>query len=62
MKSKKYLYMEVENDEYELPLIVTDDLQELSKKSGVTACGIKNAIIRGYSGRNRGSKFVRVNI
>lgn len=58
----KYLYMEVTNDEIELPLIVSDSLDELSKKSGRTKCAIKNAIIRGYSGRNKGSKFVKTEL
>lgn len=60
MDRQKYLYMEVDADEYELPLIVAESLEELSLKSGVTKCSIKNAIIRKYSGRNRGNKFVKV--
>lgn len=58
----KYLYMEVTNDEIELPLIVAESLEELSKKSGRTVCAIKNAMIRKYSGRNKGSKFVKTEL
>lgn len=58
----KYLYMEVTNDEYELPLIVAESLKELSLKSGRTKCAIENAIIRKYNGRNKGSRFVKTEL
>ena len=44
------LYLKTSRDEYELPEIVADSVQELAKKTGKTPGSIATMISRGYPG------------
>lgn len=59
MGNKKPIYMLVSEDELELPLFVTDNIQELAARVGTTAASIYSAIA--HSNRKGGkSKYKRV--
>ena len=59
---KKYLWLAVSVDEYELPLMVADTAAELSKAYGLGKNTVCDAVVRGNSGKNSGRKFIRVPI
>ena len=44
------LYLKTSKDEYELPEIVADSIQELARKTGKSAGSIATMISRGYPG------------
>ena len=46
MNSCKPLYMLVSQDEYELPLAVTDSVEELARMAGVTVGTVTSSISR----------------
>lgn len=52
--------MGVTPDELELPIVVTDTVNELSKITGVNRGTISSCISRGLEGSKTGIKFVRV--
>lgn len=56
----KYLWMLVEADEYELPLIVADTARELAKKCNTTTSNVETCIFKGCQGVLSGRKFVKV--
>ena len=56
------LYMAVTPDEYELPLMVTNNIQELAKKYKTTSNNILSSISKNKNGKNTGRKFVRVEV
>lgn len=56
----KYLWMEVETDEYELPLVVADTAKELAEKCNTTKHNVETFVLRGCNGRINGTKFIRV--
>ena len=58
--SKKYLWLAVTADEYELPLCVRDTCKELAAVYNVPTYVIYEAINKNYSGIIRGIKFVKV--
>lgn len=61
MRKKERLYMVVTADKLELPLFVSDDIQEVAEKFGITA-----ATARSYCSPNRhdgsrsGVRYIRV--
>ena len=57
-----YLYMQVTQDEYELPIYVCDSVAELSRLSGSTKANIRNCISRVKNGKRKKSRFVKVDI
>lgn len=61
MSGKKYLWMKVSNDEYELPEMVTETSTELSRKCGLTKSGVLIAI---SNAKRRGNKcqYIKVEI
>jgi ribosomal protein L7Ae-like RNA K-turn-binding protein len=59
---KKYLWLAVTPDEYELPLIVADSAAELGRKCGISKSTIKVAERLGCSGERSGRKIVKVRI
>lgn len=59
---KKYLWLAVTPDEYELPMIVEDSSYKLAKALGIHQGSIAKAMVKGYSGRNKGRKIVKVEI
>lgn len=56
------LYLGVTPDKYELPLFVADSLKELSKMSGFDYDSIRHRISKNSSGRNKGIKFIRIEL
>lgn len=58
----KQLYMAVTADKYELPIYVTEKSREMAEWAGVTQQAIRSAVSKKTSGRNRGMKYVKVNL
>ena len=59
---KKYLYMAVTPDEYQLPLAVADSVQQLARMVGVTTNSIYSAISHGESRNWKKRRYVRIRI
>ena len=57
---KEILFMAVEPDKYELPIYVTDNLQDMSDRFGVSKNTIKTSIAHDRKGNLTGRKFVKV--
>ena len=55
-RTPRFLWMEVSNDEYELPLAVADSALELSKVLGLKD---ENSVISSVSRANRGGYWCR---
>ena len=60
MEKPRYLYMLVEQDEYELPLIVANSPAELSRKIGVSVNAIISNARHYEAGRIKRSRYQRV--
>ena len=56
----KKLYLMVTSDEYELPIIVTDSVDELAEKTGRSKNTIQSEISHYLSGRYKHSPFRRI--
>ena len=56
------LYMAVTSDRFELPIVVETSLQMLSEKCHVSPSTILTSIRRKQSGKQRGCKFLRVEV
>lgn len=56
------LYMAVTPDKYEFPIIVSESLKELSRKSGFSKAVISRAIYRKSKGKRFGIKFIKIEI
>lgn len=56
------VYMEVTSDEYELPLIVCDNVEALSKKCNVTPSAIHSALSRFKRGDFKTCRYRKVEI
>lgn len=69
-KTPAKLYLGVTADKYELPLIVTDNVREMSEKTGYSEHTIAQALSRGYKrsddDRGRGKiamiRFYRISV
>lgn len=59
---KKYLYMAVTPDEYQLPLAVADSVQQLAWMVGVTSNSIYSAISHGESRNWKKRRYVRIRV
>ena len=57
---KKYLWIAVEADEYELPIAVADTAKELGAIFGVRADSVIDSASKNRSGKLSGRKFIRV--
>lgn len=57
---KKYLWLAVTADEYELPLAVADTAKELGEMLGISDSTVENCALRGWNGRISGRRFVKV--
>lgn len=62
MDKQKYLWMCVEADEYELPLIVADSARELAEMVGLSVDTVTVSAYRGYNGKASGRRFVKVRL
>lgn len=62
MGKQKYLWMCVEADEYELPLIVADSARELAEAVGLSVDTVTVSAYRGYNGKASGRRFVKVRL
>ena len=56
----KYLWMMVEADKYELPLVIADSARELAEKCGTTTGNVEACVARGCQGVLAKRKFVKV--
>lgn len=56
------LYMAVTPDKYEHPIFIEETIKELSLKTGVSWDCIWSSIVQDLSGKNRGMKFVKVEV
>ena len=54
------MYMAVTADEYELPLVVASNAQELADKLNTTIGNVYSTASKGMSGKRNGYKIVRV--
>lgn len=54
------IWMEVTKDEYELPIFIADNLDELAKKSGTSSNCISSTISHFNKGTLKKSKFKKV--
>ena len=60
MGVKKYIWMAVTADEFELPLAVADTAKELGAIYGIDAKTVMTSEFRGVSGKDKGRKYVKV--
>lgn len=60
MKTRKYIWMAVTADEYELPMCVADTARELAEKYGVTADTVITLARCNYSGSKTKRRYVKV--
>ena len=60
MKTRKYIWMAVTADEYELPMCVADSAKELGAKFGISADTVITLARGNWSGKTTGRKFVKV--
>lgn len=58
---KKYLYLKVTNDKYELPIVVADSSLELAKLCGISQRSVLNCIHR-HEFKGRPSSYIKVEI
>lgn len=56
------IYMGVTADKYEFPIYITDTATELAKMVGISRSAVRSSISKNSSGRNKGIKFVKVEI
>ena len=56
----RYLWMLVEADEYELPLVVADTARELAEKCGTTKHNVETFVSKKSSGKIKGEKYLKV--
>lgn len=56
------LYLAVTCDDMELPLYVTESLDELCNKFGVSKNVVLSSIAHHHSGKRRGVKFARIEV
>lgn len=54
------LYLAVQADQYELPLAVEESASALARKMKVTERSIYHSVMKKYSGRNTGVKYIRI--
>ena len=57
---KKCLYMVVTHDEYELPLIVSEDIKEIAEYTGCKVSAILSMISHYEAGRRKKGVYRRV--
>jgi len=56
----KYLWIMVEADEYELPLVIADTARELAEKCGTTTGNVEVCVAKNCQGVLGKRKFVKV--
>lgn len=56
------MYMSVTADEYELPICITDTVEELAEIYGITKGAIYCAVSANKNGKRSGHKFVKVKL
>lgn len=60
MDTRKYYWLAVTADKYELPIAVADTAGELAQLMGTTENNIRSAIAKNKNGKKNGYKFIRV--
>lgn len=58
--ASKYIWLCVEADEYELPLVVADSARELAEKVGTTKHNVENLAWYENNGKATGRRFIKV--
>ena len=56
------VYMEITQDELQLPLFVCDYISEMESKTGLTANNILSQISKGKNGKRKFPRFISVEI
>lgn len=56
------IYMQVTADEYELPMLVEDNLEEFCRKLGMSEIACMQHIYRKSNGRVKGFRIVRTDV
>ena len=59
---KKYLWLAVTPDQYELPLAVADTAEQLAAMFGLTRGSVINLVSKNAPGTQSGRKFVKVEV
>ncbi len=49
-------------DKYELPLIVSENRKDIAEYAKITVQTLDTALSKRYSGKNRGMKFIKLNV
>lgn len=57
---RKYIYMMVSNDKYELPILIADTVQELADMAGVSRKTISTHISRSKKGQVKKIRYLRI--
>lgn len=60
MKKKKYYYLMITKDKYELPIFVADSLQELADQTGGNVSSIAAIISKREHGIFKTSSYIKV--
>lgn len=58
----KELYMAVTSDKYEIPIAVEESPKKLAERINIKESAILTAIALKRSGRNRGIKFLKIEV
>lgn len=61
-KRVNYLWLAVTPDQYELPLVVCDTIDELAARFNVSTENVQSLISKNSSGKRSGRKFVKVRV
>lgn len=62
MRKRTVFYMAVTADKYELPIYISETIEELAEMFNVSKNNIYSSISKGKSGKNTGRKFVKVKL
>lgn len=56
----RYIYMVVTQDEYELPLIVSENILDIARFTGKSVKSIRSSLAHFYNGEYKTSQYRRV--
>ncbi len=61
-RKRRYLWMRVSDDKYELPEIIADTVEELAEKCGVHIGTIARCVHNYQIGKNKHSIYMRIKV
>lgn len=56
------LYLEISQDEYELPIIVCDSASELARRTGLSENNVYSQISKGRKGKYQHPRFISIEV